>query len=116
MKLLYFIIGCVALYKCVAQLQTRVCGPSLSQLLQTVCENGFNPKFDKKSNVPPYLFISKLSKRSGKEPLQPLFADMLFNKRPSAVASARQERIYSGVYDECCRKTCSFNEIVDYCL
>ncbi|XP_061395161.1 probable insulin-like peptide 3 [Musca vetustissima] len=114
MKIVYCILCCVISYKCLAQLETRVCGPSLSQLLETVCVNGFNARVTKKSNV--NLNLPNAKKLSDTMlPYNPM-SHILFNKRTDTMAKVRKERLYTGVYDECCLKTCSLNEILGYCL
>ncbi|XP_005185070.2 probable insulin-like peptide 3 [Musca domestica] len=119
MKLLFAIVFFAALYE-IQSATTRFCGPNLYQVLSAVCENGFNGM--------------QITKKSGKKDLtndldlfneiadeSPFKSDSLLNEmfygdRHNALAKTRRLRHLNGVYDECCRKGCTMDELLSYCL
>ncbi|XP_061391218.1 probable insulin-like peptide 3 [Musca vetustissima] len=119
MKLLSVIVFFAALYE-IHSAATRYCGPNLYQILDAVCTNGFNGM--------------QITKKSGKKELtndldifneigdvSPFASDSLLNEmfysdRDNVLAKTRRMRHLNGVYDECCRKGCTMNELLSYCL
>ncbi|KAG8225997.1 hypothetical protein J437_LFUL003056 [Ladona fulva] len=91
---------------------SKFCGTNLSNALQLVCNGIYNPMFKKS---PPGEFADP----DNESPywLPPL-EEIQFPFRPKASAKVligsfrRQKR---GVYDECCRKSCTVNELTSYC-
>ncbi|XP_017494201.1 PREDICTED: probable insulin-like peptide 3 [Rhagoletis zephyria] len=89
-----------------------VCGPALDAVLSTLCVHGFNTKF-KKSMEWDNLGSNEL------EPAMPFpFANFPFlakihGNQVDTLAKTRRRR--GGVYDECCSKACTYNEILSYC-
>lgn len=45
-----------------------------------------------------------------------LFLDKLFGEALQQLVNTNRRRRHFGVYDECCRKPCSYNELLSYCL
>ncbi|XP_011210854.2 LIRP [Bactrocera dorsalis] len=92
--------------------EQAVCGPAIDAALSLMCENGFNTKFKKSldwddlGNTEP-------------ETLSPFglmnfpFLAKIHGGQVDTVAKTRRRR--DGVYDECCRKACSYNELLSYC-
>ncbi|XP_073836299.1 insulin-like peptide 5 [Musca autumnalis] len=102
---------------------TRFCGPNLMRILEAVCVNGFNSmQISKKSIVEPmYPQISDLYGLTDidNEPhalSNSLLNDVLYSEGMNELAKIRRQRQLHGVYDECCRKGCTFNELAGYCL
>ncbi|XP_067613080.1 probable insulin-like peptide 5 [Eurosta solidaginis] len=90
--------------------QQPVCGPALDMMLDSICENGFNMKFkksiewhDNTENA------DKLPFQFGSFP----FLAKIHGGQIDTLAKTRRRR--EGVYDECCRKPCTYNELLSYC-
>lgn len=45
-----------------------------------------------------------------------LFLDKIFGETLNQLVSTNRRRRHFGVYDECCRKPCTYNELLSYCL
>lgn len=45
-----------------------------------------------------------------------LFLDKIFGENLNQLVSTNRRRRHFGVYDECCRKSCTYNELLSYCL
>ncbi|XP_073841313.1 insulin-like peptide 3 [Musca autumnalis] len=102
---------------------TRFCGQKLERILNAVCVDGFNGRqISKKSiNEPIYPQISDLYGLTDidNEPdalSNSLLNDVLHSEGLNGFAKTRRQRHLSGVYDECCRKGCTFNELAGYCI
>ncbi|XP_023169862.1 probable insulin-like peptide 3 [Drosophila hydei] len=93
-----------------------LCGPELDEFLQQMCKNGFNSKMKRgyvavdnanmDSELDNYGVYPQLSLES-----QPLMRALLTE---SAHQLQIRRRRY-GIYDECCKKSCNFNELFTYC-
>ncbi|XP_075162227.1 insulin-like peptide 3 [Haematobia irritans] len=115
-----FIVG----FLCEVNSASRLCGPSLVQVLEAVCVNGFNGKIiSKKSNIKALAprssdLFNMFNEIDDNEPPMPdsLLRDMLYSEHFDTLAKTRRQRHFTGVYDECCRKECTMDELVGYCL
>ncbi|XP_017461074.1 PREDICTED: LIRP-like [Rhagoletis zephyria] len=103
---IFLLVFCSGLQQIIAQ--SRVCGPAIDAVLDTICENGFNTKFKKSmewkdldNNYPPTRYASF-----------PLLAG-IHGGQVDTLAKTRRRR--EGVFDECCRKPCTYNELYSYC-
>ncbi|XP_004530862.1 probable insulin-like peptide 3 [Ceratitis capitata] len=100
-----------------AHCSRTVCGPALDAVLRTICVHGFNSKF-KKSMEWDDVGTNELDFE-----LPFLYANSPFLAKINGdqfdtVAKTRRYRdtpYRTGVYDECCSKACSYNEILSYC-
>lgn len=142
MKLLSFVIFLAALYEIHAG-ASKLCGKNLIQALDLVCVNGFNDLgINKKSIKKPskYNAINKMFRNrltlfhftvnhdldalsvfneiEDESPFksESLLNDMLFSERLNTLAKTRRHRLVTGVYDECCLKSCTTKELSGYCL
>ncbi|XP_011183648.2 LIRP [Zeugodacus cucurbitae] len=92
--------------------QQAVCGPAIDATLSVLCENGFNTKFKKS------LEWDDIGNAESEE-LSPFgrmnfpFLAKIHGGQVDTVAKTRRRR--DGVYDECCRKSCSYGELLSYC-
>ncbi|XP_029408322.2 probable insulin-like peptide 1 [Bactrocera dorsalis] len=104
------------------QSQRTVCGPALDAVLSTICVHGFNSKFKKSVEwddlgnnevdyeLPfPYANSPFLAKIHGAQ------FDTLAKTRRHRHTGTDTDTVLTGVYDECCSKACSYNEILSYC-
>uniref|UniRef100_A0A1I8MLW8 Insulin-like domain-containing protein n=1 Tax=Musca domestica TaxID=7370 RepID=A0A1I8MLW8_MUSDO len=102
---------------------TRFCGQNLVQILDAVCVDGFyGMQMSKKSIgkqmnyglldvIGPNEVDNELHTKSSS-----LLSDMLSGEGFNGLAKTRRQRHLNGVYDECCRKGCTLNEIAGYCI
>ncbi|XP_054734558.1 probable insulin-like peptide 3 [Anastrepha obliqua] len=92
--------------------QRTVCGPALDAVLSTLCVHGFNTKFKRSMD---------LDEHNGNELVEELpfpyantpFLGKIRGGYVDTLAKTRRRR--DGVYDECCNKGCTYNEILSYC-
>ncbi|XP_046809083.1 probable insulin-like peptide 5 [Lucilia cuprina] len=93
----------------------RLCGQSLTQFLEMICIDGFNPKNLSKKSVPldDYNDNSLENDALSSHPFSSLFMDKLYHG--NLMAKTRRRR-HDGVAEECCRKSCSMSELTTYCL
>ncbi|XP_017491456.1 PREDICTED: probable insulin-like peptide 1 [Rhagoletis zephyria] len=103
------------LFACLQEIiaQRTVCGPAIDAVLDTICENGFNTKFkrsmgwndfgdnDVEDGLPSHYASSP-------------FLAKIHGGQVDTLAKTRRRR--EGVYDECCRKPCTYNELYSYCM
>ncbi|XP_019894324.1 probable insulin-like peptide 5 [Musca domestica] len=101
----------------------RVCGPGLAELLDAVCEDGFNGmQLSKKSISKPltqqFGILNMLDGLDDETPhaSNSLLRDILYGEHMNDLAKIRRQRHRTGVYDECCRKRCTTEELKSYCL
>ncbi|XP_073819990.1 insulin-like peptide 3 [Musca autumnalis] len=119
MKLLGVIVFLAALYE-INSAATRFCGSNLHQILTVLCEEGFNGMHvSKKSTKKELTNDLDIFNEIGDE--SPFKSDSLLNEifygdRNNAMAKTRRLRYTNGIYDECCRKGCSMNELLSYCI
>uniref|UniRef100_A0A1I8NW14 Insulin-like domain-containing protein n=1 Tax=Stomoxys calcitrans TaxID=35570 RepID=A0A1I8NW14_STOCA len=113
LRLLFF----VALFYQIQSEEIRVCGTSLSQLLHSVCVNGYNGKIlNKKSSDQPAMNLREFFKDEGPSQPDSLLMQIFSIHSSNTAAKTRRDYGYTGVYDECCRKACSLEELVSYCI
>ncbi|XP_046394215.1 LIRP-like [Ischnura elegans] len=100
----------------------RYCGRQLAMALKIVCNGVYNQPFDKKSSendmMPPeviqadegsdYRDIEVEDIVAPAYPFQP-------KSRATALKPKSFRRAKRGIHDECCRKSCTLNEIASYC-
>ncbi|XP_039951872.1 probable insulin-like peptide 1 [Bactrocera tryoni] len=93
-----------------------VCGPALDAVLSTICVNGFNTKF-KKSMEWDDLGSNALEDELVFPYARFPFLAEIHGGQVNALAKTRRHRDTAliGVYDECCNKGCTYNEIFSYC-
>ncbi|KAM7358413.1 insulin-like peptide 5 [Cochliomyia hominivorax] len=120
MKILYFLIAFITFYEVNAD-SKRFCGPLLVQVLESVCVDGYNSLITKKS-VPFHKMLNGLdmnnyigSDTDGLNDKNSLLEDLLTQDHTNSFAVTRRRRNLLGIYDECCVKGCSYNEIRSYC-
>ncbi|XP_013117485.1 probable insulin-like peptide 3 [Stomoxys calcitrans] len=120
MKILSVLLLFAALYEING---SRFCGPTLTQVLEMVCYNGYNPMImsKKSSNKPVHHDMdipdkfNEIDDVSGLKP-DSLLNDLLYGNHVNRLAKTRRHRHLGGVYDECCRKDCTLDELAGYCL
>ncbi|XP_017492344.1 PREDICTED: probable insulin-like peptide 3 [Rhagoletis zephyria] len=108
---------CALLLVLVASLQQitarrTVCGPALDAVLSTLCVHGFNTKFKKSLEWDEHganELIEELPFPYANSP----FLGKIHGGQVDTLAKTRRRR--QGVYDECCNKGCTYNEILSYC-
>ncbi|XP_018789533.1 PREDICTED: probable insulin-like peptide 1 [Bactrocera latifrons] len=93
-----------------------VCGPALDAVLSTICVNGFNTKF-KKSMEWDDLGSNALEDELVFPYARFPFLSEIHGGQVNTLAKTRRHRdtVLTGVYDECCNKGCTYNEIFSYC-
>ncbi|XP_058987792.1 probable insulin-like peptide 3 [Musca domestica] len=104
---------------------TRFCGQNLVQILEAVCVDGFNGMDISKKSIhkPSHHGLADLfemkevdNEKHTNGISNSLINDMLYNGELNGLAKTRRQRHLHGVYDECCRKGCTLNELAGYCL
>ncbi|XP_017493941.1 PREDICTED: probable insulin-like peptide 3 [Rhagoletis zephyria] len=108
---------CALLFVLIASLhksttQRTVCGPALDAVLSTLCVHGFNTKFKKSlewSDHGANDLVEQLPFPYANSP----FLAKIHGGQVDTLAKTRRRR--QGVYDECCNKGCTYNEILSYC-
>ncbi|XP_058987634.1 probable insulin-like peptide 3 [Musca domestica] len=122
MKLLGTLVFLALCYE-IQSAATRFCGQNLVQILDAVCVDGFyGMQMSKKSMGRPLHYglfdvigsneiDNEVHTKSGS-----LLSDMLSGEGLNGLAKTRRQRHLNGVYDECCRKGCTLDEIAGYCL
>ncbi|XP_053955300.1 probable insulin-like peptide 1 [Anastrepha ludens] len=91
----------------------RFCGKALPEALDQICFNGYNTKIKKSMEWDDYT-----NNEVGVE-LPFTYAKWPFLAKVhggEVNLKAKQRGRRHGVYDECCRKGCTYNELVSYCL
>ncbi|XP_052846673.1 probable insulin-like peptide 1 [Drosophila gunungcola] len=103
----------------------KLCGPALSDAMDVVCAHGYNSLSQKRAIQPP---VSNELKNGWWQALAEAdagadagysFSPLLTNLYGAEVLiKTRRHRRHlpSGVYDECCVKSCSYEELAAYCL
>ncbi|XP_011183644.2 probable insulin-like peptide 1 [Zeugodacus cucurbitae] len=99
-----------------SQSQRTVCGPALDAVLSTICVHGFNSKF-KKSVEWDDLGNNEVDYELPFPYANSPFLAKIHGAQFDTLAKTRRHRdtVVTGVYDECCSKACSYNEILSYC-
>ncbi|XP_053955923.1 probable insulin-like peptide 3 [Anastrepha ludens] len=92
--------------------QRKVCGTAVDMVLDTICENGFNSKFKKS------LEWDRHGNNELEDELPFRFSSFPFlgkfhGDEVDTLAKTRRRR--EGIYDECCRKGCTYSELYSYC-
>ncbi|XP_073841311.1 insulin-like peptide 3 [Musca autumnalis] len=102
---------------------TRFCGQNLVRILEAACVDGFNGmQISKKSiNKPMHTQIVDFYGLNNIEDethdvSDSHLSDIFFSDAVNGLAKTRRQRHLHGVYDECCRKGCTYNELLGYCL
>nr|XP_017015853.2 probable insulin-like peptide 1 [Drosophila takahashii] len=100
----------------------KLCGPALSDAMDVVCAHGYNTLPQKRGGL---LFSTTSSSEEEDNVWQSLagagysFSPLLTNLYGSEVLiKTRRHRRHmpGGVYDECCVKSCTYEELSAYCL
>ncbi|XP_067613081.1 probable insulin-like peptide 3 [Eurosta solidaginis] len=118
---------CALLLVLIASLQMSIgqkaaCGPALDQVLSTICVHGFNAKFKRTGGLNVFRMQdwddSESTELENENALAFPYPNFPFltripNDQIDALAKTRRRR--QGVYDECCGKGCTYNEIMSYC-
>ncbi|EDW18093.2 probable insulin-like peptide 3 [Drosophila mojavensis] len=96
-----------------------LCGPKLDEFLIQMCKNGFNSKM-KRGYVGPNAIDAVNSDLDldnyGVYPHMNLDSQPLMRALISESAHQLQiRRRRYGIHDECCMKSCTFNELLSYC-
>nr|BAV78812.1 insulin-like peptide 1 [Plautia stali] len=88
------------------------CGEELNKALFLICGGLYNSPFKKSAYSHYYSDYGLL------DSLEESGADLSFPFHPKgrAMSALQYKRLRRGVHDECCRKSCSINEIKGYCL
>ncbi|EDV51254.1 probable insulin-like peptide 1 [Drosophila erecta] len=102
----------------------KLCGPALSDAMDVVCSNGFNTLPRKRGSL-----LASNNDVQGDDDDDGMwqtldgagysFSPLLTNLYGSEVLiKTRRHRrhLTGGVYDECCVKSCSYEELATYCL
>ncbi|XP_014280185.1 LIRP isoform X2 [Halyomorpha halys] len=91
------------------------CGEELNKALFLICGGLYNSPF-KKSALQSY--DDYYSDYGLLDSLEESKGDFRFPFHPKAraLSALQYKRLKRGVHDECCRKSCSINEIKGYCL
>ncbi|XP_053955435.1 probable insulin-like peptide 1 [Anastrepha ludens] len=92
--------------------QQTVCGPALDSVLDTICENGFNTKFKKSMEWDHHGNNELEDELPFRFAASPFLANF-HGGQVDTLAKTRRRR--EGVYDECCRKSCTYSELFSYC-
>ncbi|XP_061388485.1 probable insulin-like peptide 3 [Musca vetustissima] len=122
MKLLAALVFLAICYE-IQSAATRFCGQNLVQVLDAVCVDGFyGMQISKKSTNKPMLHgltdIIGFNEIDGEPHYDPdsQLSRMLHSESMNGLAKTRRQRHLNGVYDECCRKGCTLQELAGYCL
>ncbi|CAD7003689.1 probable insulin-like peptide 3 [Ceratitis capitata] len=96
-----------------------VCGPALDAVLKTICIHGYNTKF-KKSMEWDDLGNNEIDDELPFGYATFPFLSKMRGEHINSLAKTRRHRDAEnvakiGVYDECCNKACTYNEILSYC-
>ncbi|XP_071442169.1 LIRP-like [Hetaerina americana] len=101
---------------------SKYCGRYLSNALQVVCNGVYNNPIHKKSSgdlIPAEFMHADPDSDSGFWLQNSDLEALTFPFRPKAsatpLAPGSFRRVTRGVYDECCRKSCTFHEMATYC-
>ncbi|XP_037825791.1 probable insulin-like peptide 3 [Lucilia sericata] len=121
MKLLCLFVLIAVIYEANASTK-RLCGPVLAQVLESVCINGYNSIKTKKSVPMVHNNLDVLDNYNDMEGEENALAakhsfldDLLMVDHINSVAKTRRRRNLFGIYDECCVKGCTFDELTSYC-
>ncbi|XP_013117616.1 probable insulin-like peptide 3 [Stomoxys calcitrans] len=122
MKLLSILVIFAVLYESHGE-GSRFCGPNLAQILEMVCYNGYNGMIMNKKSGNKVVhhdmdILNKFNEINDESPFNSdsLLNDLLYGNHVQALAKTRRQRHLTGVYDECCRKSCTMEELTGYCL
>ncbi|XP_069696371.1 LIRP-like isoform X2 [Periplaneta americana] len=92
----------------------KYCGRNLANMLQLVCNGNYYPMFKKSSQDVDDMNDSGFWIQS--QPVQEPQLQFPFRSRTSAsLIPDSFRRRTRGVYDECCRKSCTVQEMASYC-
>ncbi|KAI8121348.1 putative insulin-like peptide 1 [Lucilia cuprina] len=93
----------------------RRCGAQLTQIMWAICENGFNTIPMSKRSVHSHQLLSDIEDNLP----YPYAANSLSNifqlEKENLIGKNRRTRML-GIVDECCKKSCTYNELAAYCL
>ncbi|XP_013109924.1 probable insulin-like peptide 3 [Stomoxys calcitrans] len=120
MKLLSLLVLFAIVYEIHSE-GSRFCGGNLAQILEIVCKNGYNGMaISKKSTnkIADTDVLNKFNEIYDDSPFQSetFLNDLLYGNHIHDLAKTRRQRHLAGVYDECCRKSCTMDELAGYCL
>ncbi|XP_037723064.1 probable insulin-like peptide 1 [Drosophila subpulchrella] len=97
----------------------KLCGPALSDAMDVVCAHGYNslpqkrrvlvPANDEEDNVWQSLAAAGYS-------FSPLLTNLYGSEVLIKTRRHRRHMTTGGVYDECCVKSCTYEELSAYCL
>ncbi|XP_037810190.1 probable insulin-like peptide 1 [Lucilia sericata] len=114
MKFLGFLLICLAVNH-IQGFADRRCGAQLTQIMWAICENGFNTMPMSKRSVQSHQLLSDIEDNLP----YPYAANSLSNifqlEKENLIGKNRRTRML-GIVDECCKKSCSYNELAAYCL
>ncbi|PNF39787.1 Locusta insulin-related peptide [Cryptotermes secundus] len=93
----------------------KYCGRKLSNMLQFVCNGNYYPMFKKTSQDVEDMNDSDFWIQT--TPIDEQEVQFPFRSRSKAVTAVPGSfrRHTRGVYDECCRKSCTIQEMASYC-
>ncbi|KAM7356227.1 insulin-like peptide 3 [Cochliomyia hominivorax] len=114
MKFFYILILFVVLYEANAA-SKRLCGRILVQVLESVCINGYNSHPTKRSDsllnqLEIGITESDITDNSNNSFLD----DLLTESHVNTMAVTRRRRNLLGIYDECCVKGCTLDNLALY--
>nr|SOX29888.1 Insulin-like Peptide 2 (ILP2) [Blattella germanica] len=93
----------------------KYCGRNLANMLQLVCNGNYYPMFKKSSQDMDDMNDSGFWIQPSTMEEQQLQYPFRSRSSASALVSGSFRRRTRGVYDECCRKSCSIQEMASYC-
>ncbi|XP_023169828.1 probable insulin-like peptide 1 [Drosophila hydei] len=96
----------------------KLCGPALNEAMDVVCVNGYNTIPKKRfvagdSPLEPDLESPSLEQSHQGFALSPFLSSLYGTE--VLIKTRRLRRQGGGIYDECCRNSCTRSELMAYC-
>ncbi|TMW45373.1 hypothetical protein DOY81_009547, partial [Sarcophaga bullata] len=113
-KMKFLVISLIYLFVIEIQGYSR-CGEELTSVMWEICEKGFNTMIKKRSDHSDTILPAignNLPSAYGPGALSQIFQI----ENGNLLAKTRRLRMYRGIVDECCKKSCTFDELTAYCM